>query len=133
MSKHEEKYRDALIRIKEKSEDDFEKNITYISAGGLALSLTLIDKIVNLGNSIYKPILIISWTLFTISLLTNLISHYISSYYHDKSINEIDKKNPDILENIDRRNQILRIINITNVVLLILGIAFLVVFTSINI
>lgn len=42
-----ERTRELLENIKQKCEDDFEKNITYISAGTLVLSLTFIEKIVN--------------------------------------------------------------------------------------
>jgi hypothetical protein len=44
--------RDAFQRIKEKSEDDFEKLLTYISAGALGLSITLIEKLVLLNSAI---------------------------------------------------------------------------------
>ena len=33
---------EVLTKIKEKSDDDYEKNITYISSGTLILSLTFI-------------------------------------------------------------------------------------------
>lgn len=130
---YDDKYRDALTKVKEKSEDNFEKNITYISAGGLALSLTLIDKIVDIEVSSFKLILILSWIFFTMSLLVNLMSHYISSYYHDLVINELDEKDPDVFKNIDKRNSMMRKINVINVFILILGIMLLVTFSSINI
>lgn len=136
MGKQDENYekdRDALIRIKEKSEDDFDKNITYISAGALALSLTLIDKVVDVSNSICKWCLIVSWSLFTASLLLNLVSHYVSSLFHDKTIEDVDNKSPCLMENFNRRNKIIRTINIVNILLLIGGVIFVVIYSSVNI
>ena len=127
-----EKDRDNLLKIKEKSDDDFEKNITYISAGALGLSMTFIEKIVDIHKGSFLYFLFIAWGLLTLTLLVNLLSHYLSSYYHDKSAQELDKEDPEIDNNIDKRNSIMRKINIGTVISLILGIIFLILFTSIN-
>jgi hypothetical protein len=50
MKNEQDRY--AFQRIKEKSEDDFEKLLTYISAGALGLSITLIEKLVLLNSAI---------------------------------------------------------------------------------
>jgi hypothetical protein len=73
-----------LAKIKEKSEDDYEKNIVYISAGTLVLSLTFIEKIVNLKDSSVIWVLISSWCFLAVTLLFNLVSHQLSSFYHDR-------------------------------------------------
>src|ERR1700743_287269 len=79
-----EKAMDDLARIKEKSEDDYEKNITYIAAGTLVLSLTFLEKVVNLKESDSVWFLILSWVLLSISLLGNLVSHQLSGMYHER-------------------------------------------------
>ena len=127
-----EKDRENLLKIKEKSDDDFEKNITYISAGALGLSMTFIEKIVDIHKGSFLCFLFTAWGLLTLTLLVNLLSHYLSSYYHDKSTQELDKDDPEIDNNIDKRNSIMRKINIGTVISLILGIIFLILFTSIN-
>jgi ABC-type transport system involved in multi-copper enzyme maturation permease subunit len=132
MTKAKDTDRENLQRVKEKSDDDFEKNITYISAGALGLSMTFIEKIVNLPKAIHFWILITAWGLLTLTLLANLLSHYLSSYYHEKTTDEFDDENPDILQNIDKRNKRLRQINVGTVISLILGIIFLIIFSSIN-
>ena len=128
----EEKDRENQLKIKEKSDDDFEKNITYISAGALGLSMTFIEKIVDIHKGSFLCLLFIAWGLLTLTLLVNLLSHYISSNHHDKTTQELDSKDPETNNNIDRRNSLMRKINISTVVTLILGIIFLLLFTSIN-
>jgi hypothetical protein len=127
-----DKDRENLLKIKEKSDDDFEKNITYISAGALGLSMTFIEKIVDTYNATFLFFLFAAWGLLTFTLLVNLLSHYLSSYYHDKSTEELDNNNPTLSDKIDSRNKQLRRINITTVISLILGIICLILFVSIN-
>lgn len=84
--------RSILNRIKEKSEDDFEKKITYISAGSLAISLTFIEKIVPLKDSTEIWLLICSWIFLAFTLLLNLLSNLYSSHIMDKSLDDDEKK-----------------------------------------
>lgn len=139
---------DVLTKIKEKSDDDYEKNITYISSGTLILSLTFIEKIVALDKSTALFSLIISWILLAITLLINLISHQLSSFYHEKAIDEVkqhsnfnDEKSSDenkqiglnILEKkITKRNDIIRFLNWSTTGTLIAGIFFLILYCSLN-
>lgn len=112
MDKQKELDRKILQDVKEKSEDNFEKNITYISAGALALSLTFVDKFVSVAHPRFLALLFTAWGLLTVTLLVNLISHYIAGYFHDLSIQDFDAKNPSCGKNIDRRNRIVRLMNI---------------------
>jgi hypothetical protein len=123
---------DGLEQIKQKSEDDFEKNITYISAGTLILSLTFIEKIVPLSNSGYIGLLIWGWAMLALTLVVNLGSHLLSSYYSDKCREEFEKEHAKCNENLRRRNKIIRIINISTLCTLLLGITFLILFCTKN-
>lgn len=125
--------REYLKKVKEKSEDDFEKNITYISAGALGVSMTFIEKIVNLPKAIQLWLLVTAWGFLTLTLLINLLSHYLSSFFHDKTIDDLDNENSNINKNIDSRNKRLRKINIGTIITLISGIILLIIFLSINI
>lgn len=132
MSKITERDREILQSAKEKSEDDFEKKVTYISAGALGLSLTFIEKIVHERRATCLGLLISSWALLIFTLLLNLLSHSISSYYHDKTTQEFDREDENLESNIDKRNKRLWIINIVTIATLIFGIVLLVTFVSIN-
>lgn len=129
------KVQDDLLRIKEKSEDDFEKNIIYIAAGTLVLSLTFIEKIVDLGSSGGIMFLIISWILLSITLLGNLVSHQISSLFHEKYRSLYancadDDQLPDL--KLKQYNFIIASFNWGTIFTLCTGIGMLVTFCSIN-
>jgi hypothetical protein len=74
--------------IKDKSDDDFEKNITLISTGTLVLSLTFIEKIVDLKEAENVWWLIWSWGSMLSTLFFNLLSHQFSSYYGELNFDD---------------------------------------------
>lgn len=134
----EDRIREANRRfiqeIKDKSDDDFEKNLVYITSGTLILSLTFIEKVAPLTEALWIYSLILSWVLLALSLLINLISHqrvskyslqYIEEYQQGKSENEINVI-------IVRNNKKISTMNNWAVGLLIFGIGFLIVYCSVN-
>lgn len=134
-----EDYRLALLLQKTKSDDLFEKAITFISSGALALTLTFHDKIVPVDQAIYIILIGIGWALLIGTLFINLISHYQSSKSIDKSIDDVD----DILENkitysifrekIEKRNKCINTLNIASIYLLGAGLILIIIYTTINI
>jgi ribosomal protein S17E len=128
------KNRDLLLRIKEKSEDDFEKNLVLITSGTLVLSMTFIEKISPLADARGVIALVIGWALLTISLLVNLISHRLSAKHSILLTEDFDAgKDPiQINKNIATKNKIITRWNNWAVGLMILGIISLVVYCSIN-
>lgn len=129
-----EAYRLSILEQKSKSEDDFEKYITFISSGALIITLTFIDKISPLDTSVNKWLLILGWGLFAATLLINLISHYLSGRYNEKTVLDIDAGIPNnkITENIKSRNKIISVLNVISIVSLGIGIFSILIFTSIN-
>lgn len=127
-----EETRNKFDDSRDKSEDNFEKSLTYISAGALGLSLTFIEKIVPIESSLHIWTLILAWIFLGLTLFLNLVSHLISSYYSRKSQDELDNGDENINDKIDKRNRKMTIINWTTVIFLMLGISFIIFFTSIN-
>jgi hypothetical protein len=127
-----EKFREAFQKAIENSENDFEKNLTYISAGALALSLAFIEKIVKLENADHSYFLVIGWILLTLTLGLNLVSHLISIHFIKMSRDEFDKKDRAVILKIKKRNGKIDCINWITVALLFLGITSIVIFSSIN-
>jgi len=119
--------------VLQKSQDDFEKQLSYISAGTLGISMFLIEKVVkDLTKVQCKWILIVSWSLLGFTLVGNLISHYFCINFNYKTIEEIDHDKYDRLK-AERRNKLVKIMNTSTVFALVIGIIFLIIFTSINI
>jgi len=124
--------REAFQKAIDETESLFEKNLTYLSAGALGLSLTFIEKITKLDSATAIQFLVLGWILLSLTLAINLVSHLISRHYIRKSQREYDKKDRGVFARIKKRNAIISTINWATVTLLILGIASIVIFTSIN-
>jgi hypothetical protein len=130
-----EKENEGFLRLKEKGEDDYEKNIIYIAAGTLVLSLTFLEKIVNLEETNAVWYLIWSWIFLSITLLSNLVSHQLSSLYIERcrifyANCGDDRTYPDKKLKIYIKR--LSAVNWSATATLFLGISLLVIFCSIN-
>jgi ABC-type phosphate transport system permease subunit len=116
-----------------KSQDDFEKYINVLASGGLAITIAFFDKIVDIHKSTYIFLIIIGWVLLVTTLLTNLISHYLSISYAQKTIDEInEKKYDDVFTNVKNRNKCINILNRLSIGTLIIGIVSIIMFVTIN-
>jgi len=127
-------YRKSILVEKGKSDDDFEKYITFIASGSLGLTLTFIDKISPLKHSIGIWVIIVGWFFLASTLFINLLSHFLSSRYNEKTIQDLDDEiNYDnLIDNIDKRNKIVSNLNLASIILLGLGILFILIFTTLN-
>lgn len=117
----------------QKSQDDFEKQLSFISAGALGVSMFLIEKVIkDLTLSHFKWMIITSWAFLGFTLIINLVSHFMVIKFNYKNIEEIDTNRYDQQKAV-KRNGIIKRINFFTLITLILGIIFLILFTSINI
>lgn len=133
MEKELEIFRTNLVETLNKNQEDFEKQLIYVSAGTLGASMFLIDKIVkDISLSHYKGFLILSWIFLGGTIVINAISHFIAMNFNYKSIEEIDKETYSQIVALSR-NKKLKYLNLTTVITLLIGIFFLILFTSINI
>jgi quinol-cytochrome oxidoreductase complex cytochrome b subunit len=127
-----QEFRNNLVETLSKNQEDFEKQLIYVSAGALGASIFFIEKIVkDIDNSHYKWLLILSWFFLGSTIVINAISHYIAMEMNYKSIDEIDKNKYDEKASL-KRNRKLKYINLSTLVTLLIGIFFLILFTSIN-
>jgi hypothetical protein len=125
-------YRDELNIVFHKSQDSFEKQLAFISAGTLSLSIGFIKDIVkDFDHSSYKGLLGWGWGTLVATLLVNLISHLMASRNANRAIREINEDNYEP-ERIECRNRIIVNINWASVFIMIIGIALIVSFIIIN-
>jgi hypothetical protein len=126
-------FRNELIKLCSKSQDLFEKQLTYVSSGAIAISMAFIDRLTgDITVTHYKFILVSGWLFLTLTLLLNLFSHDFAYRNHYKTIEDIDKGEYDQRIAIQRNKRII-LFNKISIILLILGIASIVLFVSINI
>jgi hypothetical protein len=125
-------YRNELIDLLHKSQASFEKQLSFISAGSLALSIGFIkDLIHDMDTALYKPVLTIGWILMTFTLLINCISHIRAAYLHNLTINDINAGQYN-REAVETRYKEITFINWISVTTLILGISAIIFFIAIN-
>jgi len=127
-------YRLSVLEQKSKSDDDFEKYITFIASGALGLTITFIDKISPLNESIVIWVIATGWVLLALTLFINLLSHFLSSKYNEQTVQDIDDEiEYEVLINrIDSRNKTISRLNLSSIILLGLGIISILIYTIIN-
>lgn len=127
-------YRLSVLEQKSKSDDDFEKYITFIASGALGLTITFIDKISPLKESIVVWVIALGWVLLAFTLFINLLSHFLSSKYNEQTIQDIDDEieYDNLIDRIDNRNRIISRLNLSSIILLGLGIISILIYTIIN-
>lgn len=129
-----ENFRNDNIKVREKSQDDFEKYLNVFGSGGLLVGLTLLSKLVESKiNYEFQWMLIFGSVLFVICLLSNLLSHYLAIHNNDKNISDIDNKNPKLWENFDKRNNYLGNVNWVSLGSIIAGTILITLFLILNI
>jgi hypothetical protein len=126
-------FRNSVYETKSKSQDDFEKYINVLASGGLAITIAFFDKVVDIHKSTHIFLIILGWILLVLTLLSNLISHYLSISYSQKTIDEInEKKYDDVFTNVKKRNGFIKILNGFSIGSLIIGIISIIIFVTIN-
>lgn len=111
-----------------KSNEYFEKQLTYISAGALGLSMLISEKIIkDLSVTKCKWMLFFTWILLGLTLVSNLISHLYTSKLHNKTLEEINEKKYDYGKAV-YRNKCINVWNFFSVALLLIGLVFQILF-----
>ena len=127
------RYKDELLILLQKSSESFEKQINYISAGAIGLSMVVVDKIIkDITNSDCKSVLVISWVFLTLTLVGNLISHIYTFNTHSKTINDITNQEYNYVK-AKKRNECIKMWNIISATMLVIGVALFIIYISLNI
>ncbi|KQR68379.1 hypothetical protein [Pedobacter sp. Leaf176] len=130
-----EKAREVIEKVKESSQNDYEKNIIYITAGTLVLSMTFIEKISPLATALNIWMVVTSWSFLAASLAINLFSHWYSAYLAtklQKLLNNLSITAAQVNLKIDKFNARMQVFNICTFSSMFFGILFLVLYCSKN-
>lgn len=127
-------FREDVLKVREKSQDDFEKYLNVFGSGGLLVGLTLLSKLTESKiNYEYRLMLILGSVSFVVCLLSNLISHYLAIRSNEKTISDIDNQNSDLWENFKKRNRRITFINWISLGSIIAGTILITSFLILNI
>lgn len=127
-------FREEIVKIREKSQDDFEKYLNVFGSGGLLVGLTLLSKLAESSVEYkFQYILIFGCLMFVLCLLSNLISHYIAIFNCDKNMDDIASQSSELWKNFEKRNNILKYINWASLGAIVIGTSFITLFLILNI
>lgn len=133
MEDYLKEYQKQNIDNLDKSQDYFEKQLSFISSGALGISMFFIEKVVkDVHLSKHKFLIIGSWILFGITLITNLISHLLAVKFSYDNLDELDKDCYNQAISL-KRNKITICVNLLTLISLIFGIFLLILFVSLNV
>jgi hypothetical protein len=140
VTSNKEKYLEERNKVYDYSQEQFDKNVLYISSSALALTLVFIEKIVKITDSRHKFYLWVGWALLGGTILLYLLSHLLSAYFQKWVIKKVeDLKNiPDVKENEGvkklrkRITFVIRTINLILYVGLATGIIYIMLFLYYN-
>lgn len=129
-------YRDHLLSARQSSFEQFDKAVLTLSSGGLGLSLAFIKDIVPPAHLVCFPLLIISWTLFGICILSTLTSFVLSQYAVDRQLDYAEEyyinNKPEYF---NKKNAVADATKVSNIVsggAFFVAVLLTIVFTSIN-
>ena len=116
----------------------FDQNIFIISSGIFGVSFSFLQNVVKTPLKNIGWILILSWSLILSSIIVSLLAYIINYYAYKTAIDIIDIKirnetsQVKMKEPNNQNQKIAEIMNIINLVLLIVGMIFLMLYVSIN-
>lgn len=130
MSDDNDKYWHSVYELYKESSKQYDKNVLYVASGALGLSMTFIKDIVDFSSVECKVLLLIAWSILVITILTTLLSHFVSMKALNQKMATIDDDNDPKTKML---NGVLEKLNFLMLVLLPLGILFLLIFIYLNI
>jgi hypothetical protein len=127
-------YQNAVAEVLCKSQDSFEKQLSFLSAGSLGISMLFIEKVVkDVGHAQNKSLLILGWIFLALTLFVNLLSHLVSALCSYRTLKECRDGVKDYRKRGRERTKVITFINWFTLGLLIMGITLIIIFSSINI
>jgi hypothetical protein len=124
-------YKNELAATINKCQDSFEKQLSYISAGCLALSIGFIKNIIAFDTAQHRSALTVGWGFLGGTLLINLSSHLIAARLHYCTFKEINEGKYDYGKTLNRIWWV-NTLNWASMLTLILGIGLIIYFVTIN-
>lgn len=111
------------------SQRAFDKSLLTISAGSFGVSFAFIENLISI-NPDHEWLIIFSWCLFSISIFSQLSSHFLS-FYAFSAEREINQSIIDGLENVFTKWTIR--LNYFSLISFVVGMVFMIYFISINV
>ena len=111
------------------SSEQFDRMVLYIASGSLGVSITFIDKIINLEDAEYKWLLFTAWVSFAATVIIFLLNHYLAIKTTNDAIRTFYFKTH---KKRDKLNKWVKELNVSMIFLLLIGLFTFITFIIIN-
>lgn len=122
-----ERYIQDLREGQRYSISKFDDQVLFISSGALVLSLSFIKEIVPLVQANFLWLLYLSWWILVTSIVISIIAHLVSYHQTERQVKRVENEEPLP----DDKATI--IFNYLTAILLVVGIAFQILFVTLNV
>lgn len=119
-------HREFLLRADQEAHRDFDRVLTTMASGALAISLVFVHDVA--PHPIDTAWLVIGWLLFTTTLVTNLIS-YLTSIAELRT----DLKCIRLRKELPQRRNTTKYLNVGSAAAFCVGVVSLIIFATVNI
>jgi|GEM_PF-6687663 len=91
-TRHDEylKRRDEFLKIRESSQDSFDKTVLYLATGGLVLSITFMSQIGRPFDPVTRILIALVWLSLVLTIMLNVTSYLFAKWNMEDKIKQID-------------------------------------------
>lgn len=133
-------YCQSVEFLRAQQDEAFDKHIIAFASGSFGISFAFIEKIVPMQSAVHPLLIVIAWACFGMCLILELIGFRISSYVHEKTVENANDVMQVRLQGKDadyKRNWkgliIIDLQNLLSLFLFIGGIVCLILFIALNV
>jgi len=126
------KYRDLLIEIEGKAQEDFDKTVLSLSGGALGISFAFVKDFVGDDPMIVTGYLLGAWIVWALSVTCVLSSYYFSQQALRKTITQIDAGEIYSEIAVGAFNKLTAFLNAAGGILFLIGVILIVIFAFFN-
>jgi len=130
-------YQKAHWELRNRSYEQFDKAVLTLASTGLGFSLAFLRDFAQPKEAIFLGGLITSWGLFTLAVITTVVSFFISPFEVDQQLSNAEKYyvdgNRKYFNKKNRLTGAIKWLNVTSGVSLLVAVVITVLFVSLNI
>ena len=132
MNEDLKQYRNLLIGIHQKSQEDYDKAVLTLSGGALGISFAFVKDILGPQPITYTILLLGSWSCWGLGVTCALFSFYFSCLSLRKAIKQVDDETIQKQSPGGYYSLLTNILNILGGILFVFGVCFISVFIYLN-
>jgi len=122
-----------LLLAEQKAQEDFDKTVIALSGGGLVISFSFLDKVIDIHGASRIRLLYYSWFFWSLSLILVLSSYYFSHLALRKAMRELIKDEIDAKPLGGKFDSVTKFCNASGALSFIVGFVLMAVFVWTNV